>query len=475
LLYWWSTAAVLTWESNFSIIGYMSTFSEISRQRDVYSVSRLNREARDLLESGFSRLWVEGEISNLARPVSGHLYFTLKDASAQVSCALFRNRAIRLGFSPENGSQVVVQAQVSLYEARGNYQLIVEHMEEAGDGALRRAYEQLKNQLQKEGLFEERHKQPLPRLPRCIGVITSPSGAAIRDVLTVLRRRFPGTPVIIYPTQVQGEAAAQQIVTAIETADARAECDVLLLTRGGGSLEDLWPFNEEVVARAVHACRLPIVSAVGHEIDFVITDFVADHRAATPSAAAELLSPDQAELADRFRQFEQRVYRLLRQNSQRRRERLDWLAKRIQRSHPGRQLQQRAQRLDEIELRLSRAWQHEFAQRRSTLGTLQARLWQSSPQQMLQRLSAQAKQAAQTLEYHFNIQLSVHRERLAVLSSALEAMSPLATLQRGYSITLSGPGGSVLQDAEQSRIGDIIETRLAKGRVFSQVTEIKPS
>jgi exodeoxyribonuclease VII large subunit len=368
-----------------------------------------------------------------------------------------------------------VQAQVSLYEARGNYQLIVEHMEEAGDGALRRAYEQLKNQLQKEGLFEERHKQPLPSLPRCIGVITSPSGAAIRDVLTVLRRRFPGTPVIVYPTQVQGEAAAQQIVTAIETADARAECDALLLTRGGGSLEDLWPFNEEVVARAVHACRLPIVSAVGHEIDFVITDFVADHRAATPSAAAELLSPDQSEFTNRFRQFEQRLYTLLRRNLQQRRERLDWLTRRIQRSHPGRQLQQRAQRLDEIELRLSRAWQHEFARRRSTLGTLQARLRQNSPQQMLQRLGAEAKQAAQTLEYHINLQLSAHREKLAVLSSALEAMSPLATLQRGYSITLNGRGGSVLQDAEQSRIGDTLETRLAKGRVFSQITEIKPS
>jgi exodeoxyribonuclease VII large subunit len=340
----------------------MPELSSVSLQRDVYSVSRLNREARGLLESAFPRLWVEGEISNLARPVSGHLYFTLKDARAQVSCALFRNRATRLGFSPENGSQVLIQAQVSLYEARGNYQLIVNQMEEAGDGALRRAFEQLKNRLHKEGLFEAQHKQPLPRLPRCIGVITSPSGAAIRDVLTVLRRRFPGIPVIIYPTQVQGETAAGQIVAAIQTADSRAECDVLLLTRGGGSLEDLWPFNEEVVARAVFACKLPMVSAVGHEIDFVITDFVADQRAATPSAAAELLSPDQTELDNRFRQLDSRLYALLRQRLQQHRDQLNWLTKRMQQSHPGRQLQQQAQRLDDLELRLSRAWQHQAAQ-----------------------------------------------------------------------------------------------------------------
>ncbi|MEN8802663.1 MAG: exodeoxyribonuclease VII large subunit [Thiogranum sp.] len=453
----------------------MPEVSNVSLQRDVYSVSRLNRESRGLLESGFPRLWVEGEISNLARPVSGHLYFTLKDARAQVSCALFRNRATRLGFSPENGSQVLVQAQVSLYEARGNYQLIVNHMEEAGDGALRRAFEQLKNQLYKEGLFDEQHKQTLPHLPRSIGVITSPSGAAIRDVLTVLRRRFPGTQVIIYPTQVQGEAAARQIVAAIQSADARAECDVLLLTRGGGSLEDLWPFNEEVVARAVHACKIPLVSAVGHEIDVVISDFVADHRAATPSAAAELLSPDQTELDNRFRQLDNRLYTLLRQNLQRYRDQLNWLTKRIQQSHPGRQLQQQAQRLDDLDLRLSRAWQHQCAQREAGLAAVQAKLRQHSPQQMLQRLSTQAGQLVQQLEYAINRQLSGHGEKLAVLSRALQAMSPLATLQRGYSITLNKPAGTVLQNAKQTKTGDILETRLARGRILSQVTEIKSS
>jgi len=453
----------------------MPELSSVYLQRDVYSVSRLNREARELLESGFLRLWVEGEISNLARPASGHLYFTLKDARAQVSCALFRNRATHLGFSPQNGSQVLIQAQVSLYEARGNYQLIVNHLEEAGDGALRRAFEQLKNQLHKEGLFEEQDKQALPRLPRCIGVITSPSGAAIRDILTVLQRRFPGTQVIIYPTQVQGETAARQIVAAIQTADSRAECEVLLLTRGGGSLEDLWPFNEEVVARAVYACNIPIVSAIGHEIDFVITDFVADHRAATPSAAAELLSPDQTELDNRFRQLDSRLHMLLRQSLQHRRDQLNWLTKRIQQSHPGRQLQQQAQRLDDLELRLTRAWQHQCAQRKAGIGTLQAELRQHSPQQMLQRLGAQARQLVQQLQYCINTELAARREKLAVLSRALEAISPLATLQRGYSITLNKPGGSVLQNATQTKVGDILETRLASGWIFSQVTEIKSS
>ena len=449
--------------------------SSISIQRDIYSVSRLNREVRELLESGLARLWVEGEISNLARPASGHLYFTLKDARAQVSCALFRNRATRLGFSPQDGNQVLLQAQVSLYEARGSYQLIVNHMEEAGDGALRRAFEQLKNRLYKEGLFDAQHKQALPRLPRCIGVITSPHGAAIRDVLTVLRRRFPGIQVIIYPTQVQGESAARQIVMAIKTADSRAECDVLLLTRGGGALEDLWPFNEEVVARAVHACSIPIVSAVGHEIDFVITDFVADYRAATPSAAAEMLSPDRTELDKRFRQLDNRLYTLLGQQLKQRGNNLDWLRKRLRQCHPGRQLQQQVQGLDDLEVRLARAWRYQCTQRQTSIGNLQARLRQHNPQQLLQGLSAHTRQLLQQLQYRMATRLSARREQLAVLSRALETMSPLSTLQRGYSITLNKPGGSVVQAATQLKIGDIVETRLARGRIHSRVTEIKPS
>lgn len=442
-------------------------------QREIYSVWQLNREVRELLESGFARIWVEGEISNLARPPSGHLYFSLKDARAQVSCALFRNVATRLGFKPENGTQVLVRAEVSLYEARGNFQLIVNHMEEAGDGALRRAYEALKQRLFDAGLFDPEHKQPLPALPSCIGVITSPGGAAIRDVLAVLKRRFPAIPVIIYPTLVQGDSAATQIVAALETAQRRQECDVLLLTRGGGSLEDLWPFNEEIVARAVHACRLPLVSAVGHEIDVVISDFAADQRAATPSAAAELLSPDQTEWLARLDQLQQRLSSQMQQKLQQNNERLNWLQRRTLQTHPGRRLQQQSQRLDDLSLRLSRAWPHRYTQWLAYCSALSARLKQQSPGQQLQRLETSTAQLAQRLEYCINIQLSGRREKLAILSRALDSISPLATLQRGYSITLKQPEGIVVHTASQTRIGDTLETRLATGSIISQVEEIK--
>ncbi len=424
--------------------------------RDIFTVSRLNREARDLLETGLGRLWVEGEISNLARPASGHLYFTLKDAKAQVSCALFRNRALRLRFTPENGTQVLIRAQVSLYEARGNYQLIIDQMEEAGDGAL------LKTRLYNEGLFDETTKQPLPNLPRCIGVITSPSGAAIRDVLTVLKRRFPAIPVIVYPTRVQGEGAAEEIVAALHTADERAECDVLLMTRGGGSLEDLWSFNEEKVARAVAACALPVVSAVGHEVDVVITDFVADARAATPSAAAELLSPDRGELASQLHQLATRLKQRVIQRF--------WLVRRLQQRHPGRNLDQQMQRLDELEQRLNRAMQQQLAQRRAQLKTASARLKQHHPGRLLETMAARNRDLARRLEYCINIQLSKYREKLAILARALETVSPLATLQRGYSITLTGKDGAVITDCRQVSPGDKLETRLSKGHIISTVT-----
>lgn len=441
-----------------------------SLQRDVFSVTRLNRAARELLETGLARVWVEGEISNLARPASGHLYFTLKDSKAQVSCALFRNRAQRLRFAPENGLQVLVRARVSLYEPRGNYQLIVDQMEEAGDGALRRAFEELKNRLYSEGLFDEAAKRPIPELPRCIGVITSPSGAAIRDVLTVLRRRFAGIPVVIYPTRVQGEGAADDIVAALELAQRHNVCDVLLLTRGGGSLEDLWPFNEEKVARAVAACTLPLISAVGHEVDVVITDFVADARAPTPSAAAERLSPDGAALETRIRQLASRLRQQLQRQLQRHRERLDWLRQRLARQHPGQRLQQQAQRLDELEQRLERALRQNLATRRARLDTASARLRQHHPGRRLDELLAHNRALAKRLEYCINLQLSKRREKLAILARALETVSPLATLQRGYSITLAAGSGQVITDSRQVAPGDALETRLASGRVFSTVT-----
>ncbi len=450
----------------------MPTDTTEDSQRDIYSVWQLNREVRELLETGFARIWVEGEISNLAQPPSGHLYFSLKDARAQVSCALFRNRATRLGFQPENGTQVLVRAEVSLYEARGNFQLIVNHMEEAGDGALRQAFEALKRRLFEAGLFAEEHKRPLPVIPACIGVITSPGGAAIRDVLTVLKRRFPAIPIIIYPTLVQGASAAAQIVAALETAQQRQECNVLLLTRGGGSLEDLWPFNEEIVARAIHACPIPLLSAVGHEIDVVISDFVADQRAATPSAAAELLSPDQVEWQAQLGQLQQRLSAQMRQAMQQRGMRLNGLQHRSLQCHPGRRLQQQAQHLDDLSLRLSRAWSHQQTQRLAQHAKLLNRLEHQSPRQQLQRLEATSAQLAQRLKYCIYIQISGSREKLAILSRTLDSISPLATLQRGYSITLQQPDGILIQKTSQAKVGDTLKTRLASGSIISQVQEI---
>jgi exodeoxyribonuclease VII large subunit len=450
----------------------MSDAADLPSQRTVFSVSQLNRAARELLEAGFGRLWVEGEVSNLSCPQSGHLYFTLKDAQAQVSCALFRTQALRLGFRPANGLQVLVQGRVSLYEPRGNYQLIVTSMEESGDGALRRAFEALKQRLFAEGLFEDAHKQPLPEFTRRIGVITSPSGAAIRDVLSVLRKRFPGIEVIIYPVQVQGPDAARQIVAALSRAQQRNECDVLLLTRGGGSLEDLWPFNEEAVARAVHACPIPIVSAVGHEIDFVITDFVADRRAPTPSAAAELLSPDQQHLVRRIVQIRQRLAALVRQRLGQVRQQLAWSARRIQQLHPQRRLQQQAQRLDELEQRLRRTTLQRLAQLHARCQTTHAGLLRHSPAVALQGSRARLGQVAQRLVYCETAAQARRQERLAVVSRALQTVSPLATLRRGYSITMRAPAGTLLMDSLQVSVGDRLETRLAQGTIYSQVTEI---
>jgi exodeoxyribonuclease VII large subunit len=264
-------------------------------QRDVYSVSRLNAEARRLLEASFREVWVEGEISNLSRPGSGHIYFTLKDDTAQVRCALFRQRRDVLALEPEAGARVLVRARVTLYENRGDFQLVVQHLEDAGEGALLRAFEQLKRKLESEGLFEPGRKRELPRFPRRVGIITSATGAAVRDVIATFRRRCPAVPLLIYPSAVQGAAAVPELLAALAAAQQRAECDALIVTRGGGSLEDLQAFNDESVARAIAAASIPIVSGVGHDIDFTISDFVADRRAPTPTAAAELLSPDAAE------------------------------------------------------------------------------------------------------------------------------------------------------------------------------------
>ena len=335
-------------------------------RRDVYSVSRLNREVRVLLERGLGVLWVEGELSNFSQPPSGHWYFSLKDRDAQLRCAMYRLKNSLVGFTPRAGMQLLVRGRISLFEPRGEFQLIVEHLEEAGVGALRREFERLKTRLAAEGLFALERKRALPRFPRRIGVITSPSGAALHDILRVLARRYPPAAVLLYPAAVQGAAAVPTLVAALGTASARAECDVLILARGGGSLEDLWAFNDERVARAIHACALPVVCGVGHEIDFTIADFVADARAPTPSAAAEMVVPDAQACLEALARTAQRLSAGMHRELRMGRSRLDAVGHRLSRGHPGMRLQQHMQRLDDLTQRLcgaTRACLHREGQR----------------------------------------------------------------------------------------------------------------
>jgi exodeoxyribonuclease VII large subunit len=439
--------------------------------RDIYSIARLNREAKALLEGSFPLIWVEGEISNLASPASGHMYFTLKDAAAQVRCALFKGQARTLSIRPRDGMQVLARVRVTLYEGRGEFQLVVHHLEEAGEGALRRAFEALKARLAAEGLFDAEHKRPLPALPRRIGVITSPTGAAVRDILSTLARRFPAIPVLIYPVAVQGETAAAQIAAALRLAAERADCDVLILARGGGSLEDLRAFNDETVARAVHGCPIPVVCGVGHEIDYTIADLVADRRAPTPTAAAELVSPDQAEWLGTLSARLDRLSRLAIDRLRDRQQRVDWLGGRL--VHPRRRLQEHAQRLDALQRRLAsaqRARTHGLALRTLDLA---ARLRGRSPATRLQTLGLRTLGSGERLGIAMAAAVERQRQRLQGLVSRLHAVSPLATLERGYAILHTVPEHDVLRDAAQVAAGDRIEATLHRGRLVC-VVEHKP-
>jgi len=443
-----------------------------ANERHIFTVTQLNREARELLEGHFFALWVEGEISNLARPASGHWYFSLKDERAQLRCAMFRGQNRKIAFKPDNGSHVLVHGRISLYEARGDFQLIVEHMEEAGAGALQRAFEELKARLDKEGLFAAEHKRQLPPLPRAIGVVTSPSGAAIRDILSILKRRFPAIPVIIYPSAVQGQGAAAEIAAAIELAGQRArerqECDVLIVARGGGSLEDLWAFNEERVARAIYACPIPVVSGVGHEIDTTIADFVADVRAPTPSGAAELASPDANEWLQTFRQQQRRLLTLQQEHRRQRQQQLQWLAGRLRQLHPGQRLQQQAQRLDELERRLRRRVRQHLEQRQLQLKHLHTALQRHQPLATLRNLALQYRHLEQDLLQQMQRRLEHSRQQLRANSQTLDAVSPLATLGRGYAI-IQTDDERIIRDAGGIRRGQQVHARLARGRLHCTV------
>ncbi len=443
--------------------------SNSAPQRDIYSVSRLNSEVRAVLDASFPLLWVEGEISNLSRPSSGHIYFSLKDPYSQVRCAMFRMKRQRLRFEPENGMQVLVRARPNLYEARGDFQLNIEHMEPGGEGLLRQAFEELKQRLDKEGLFDTHHKQPLPWFPQQIGVITSPSGAAIRDVISVLRRRYPSVPVLIYPVQVQGDGSAREITQALQLANRRDECDLLILTRGGGSLEDLMAFNDEQVARAIYASKIPVISAVGHEIDFTISDFVSDQRAPTPSAAAELATPDRRELNERFADLQRQLTARIDRQQHTLMQRVENIRRRLSLLHPGVQLGQKQQRLDELELRMNRFIQTTLRQSRHTLTHLQTKLLRESPDQRANMLKQKTAQLIHRMEVSASNKHAFLRQRLAAAINNLNTLNPLATLGRGYSITTRLPKGEIVYNSADISVGDHIETRLAKGRLLCLV------
>jgi exodeoxyribonuclease VII large subunit len=442
-------------------------------ERRILSVSSLNREARRIIEGGLGTVWVEGEISNLSRPSSGHLYWSLKDAEGQVRCAMFRMASRGLGFELANGLQVLVRARASVYEARGEFQLVVEYVEEAGEGALRRRFEELKRRLAAEGLFEVARKRPLPNLPRRIGVITSPTGAALHDVLSALRRRFPATAVLVYPTAVQGAGAAEEIARTLALADKRADCDVLILTRGGGSLEDLWAFNEEVVARAIAAVELPIICGIGHETDFSIADFVADLRAPTPSQAAELAVPDQREWLQRFDVIAERLAHVVRRQLTLDERRAATLAHRLSRCHPGVQLRERAQRLDELEARLARALERRIEARKLRLARLATAVAHASPAQRLARARERCRTAQGDLRRALLHRVERTQQRLQLAARALTSLSPLATLERGYAIVTDATG-KVLIDATAVARGAAIDVRLARGGLAATVDAIKP-
>lgn len=430
--------------------------------------SQLNALARELLEGALGQVWIEGELGGVSRPASGHLYFALKDARAQVRCALFKPRSQWLKFRPVDGLRVLARGRVTLYEPRGEYQLVVEHLEEAGEGALRRAFEELKARLAAEGLFEAARKRPLPPRIARIGVLSSPGGAAVHDVLTVLRRRFALLEVELVPVPVQGPQAAAEIVRQLVRADASARYDVLLVTRGGGSLEDLAAFNDEALARAIAASRTPVVSAIGHEVDFSISDFVADLRAATPSAAAELLSPDGAELGRRLERLRAQLAQAARRGHERAWLRLDPLQHRLAAQQPLTRLSRGAERLGALRQRLERGAAQTLGARRGRWETLALRLVAVHPRPRVAALGAACARLGLEQQRAIALRLARDQARLDALGRALHAVSPLATLRRGYAIVLDGNGRSV-RSAAALAPGQSVRIRLADGERRMQV------
>lgn len=439
--------------------------------REIFTVSELNEQARRLLERSFPEVWLEGEVSRPTLAASGHAYFTLKDENAAISCACFKTQLRRSRCKPESGIRVLARGRVSLYPAQGRYQFIVSYMEDAGEGALQRAYEALKRKLSEEGLFDTEHKKPLPVLPRRVGLITSETGAVIHDMITTFHKRFPAIALRLYPVTVQGRSAVAEIVTAIEIAQRRADCDALILARGGGSLEDLVAFNDEKVARAVFNCSLPIVCGVGHEPDVSIADFVADYRAATPTAAAEALSPDRYEWLAHLRGYQLRLINLTRDRINADAQRIDLTRKRL--VHPKTRVRELKLRLREQQLRLRRQLRRDMVRRQDNIANLQRRLSATAPDRKLQSRKAELKRLTANLTRRTQHNIEQGRQRYQSVTSRLHTVSPLATLERGYAIIRkpASEGHEVVRDAAAVDQGEGVEARLAKGELKLTVTK----
>ncbi|EMP4114062.1 exodeoxyribonuclease VII large subunit [Vibrio parahaemolyticus] len=437
--------------------------------QNIFTVSRLNAEVRLLLENEMGIVWLVGEISNFSAPVSGHWYLTLKDSRAQVKCAMFRGNNRRVTFKPANGNQVLVKARLSLYEPRGDYQLIIESMQPEGDGRLQQEFEELKMKLAAEGLFAQTNKLPLPEHPKRVGIITSKTGAALYDILDVLKRRDPSLPVVIYPTMVQGDDAAIQIAQAIGRANSRNECDVLIVGRGGGSLEDLWCFNNEILARTIAASQIPIISAVGHEVDMTIADFVANVRAPTPSAAAELVSRDNSHKDQSLVAKQHKLASAMRYYLSQQKQQSAQLLHRLERQHPSYQLQRQSQQLDELDMRLRRAMQRFIDTRQQAVERKHHRLQLNSPVKHLAQQKSRLERVEHKLLDAMDRKLLTMRHQLEIAAEKLDTVSPLATLKRGYSITQTEQG-KVVTSADDVKTGDLLVTRLANGEIHSTVS-----
>ena len=440
-------------------------------EQSVISVSELNKKAKSLLEKGIPKLWIEGEISNLAKPASGHMYFSLKDEMSQIRCAWFRQRQLQNTLNIVNGSKMLALGKIGLYEPRGEYQFIVEKMEIAGEGDLKRKYEDLKRKLSAEGIFSEENKSELPNLPKRIGVITSPSGAAVQDILTVLNRRFPIIPIIIFPVAVQGEQAAPQIQNALEKANFRADCDLLILARGGGSLEDLWAFNEEIVARAIFDSEIPIISAIGHETDVTISDFTADLRAPTPSGAAELAVPDQNDWIKSIDNISEKINTIITQQINSKSQLSDWINKRLSQSSPMMTVKRQIEKSNNLQKMLSSSILQNLSRQEKNIHQLKSNLNEVSPRLKIHTQLSRIKELNQKITSCSDHLLEGLNNRIKLASKTLNSVSPLRTLDRGYAIARDAKTKNVIMSADTIEIENDIEVKLAKGEIKVTVIE----